>query len=243
MRAHWLGLAVIAATIGGASVAEAGLTTVDLSPYVTEGFNNGGWFIDSGFQAALAGTTFGNQGSTIPFNVANTTAGNNFWFGLASGTALFGAPMSFTVPVTTSGVTTVYTLADNTYGLAGNPEFNVVFAGSGGTITDTYVGAFNTKDYNYSNCATTGCDSTPAATNWYDNGNGQALQIEAWALPANFGLQSITFNQLDGSDGAIVAGVTLFSPGGVPEPATWGAMILGLGLAGASLRGRRQRVA
>jgi hypothetical protein len=220
---------------GGA--AQAGYTTVDLAPYVNEGFNNGGWFINGYQFAPIIGTTLGNQGSSIPFNVANPSDGNggnnNYWFGLAPG--LTGPLGNVTIPVSVFGVTSVYTLADNTFGLAGNTEFSVTFNGAGGPLTEYYVGALNTKDYNL-NCATTGCDSTPSARYWFiDDSGSQWLQELQWVLPANFGLTSVTFNQLDSLDGAILAGLTVSS--GVPELSTW-AMIL-LGFAGLGFAGYR----
>jgi hypothetical protein len=177
---------------GGA--AQAGYTTVDLASYVNEGFNNGGWFINGATFAPIIGTTLGNQGSSIPFNVANDASGNNFWFGLAPG--LFGPPGSVTIPISTAGVTSVYTLADNTFGTAGNNEFSVTFNGAGGPLTEYYVGALNTKDYNL-NCSTTGCDSTPnecsiLVRQW----PGQWLQEVQWVLPSNFGLTSVSSTKL-----------------------------------------------
>ncbi len=238
------------------SGAHAQYTTVDLSSIVNLGFTNS-WFINGAEFASIIGTTNGNQGSAVPFNVANAadTSGqggnNNFWFGLWGGPAnqLSGAPLSVTIPL--SGATnteTVYTLTDNTFGLAGNVEFNVTFTGTGGTITDNYVGANNTKDYNL-NCGTTGCDSTPNAKYWFIDGSGvypgdgQWLQIQAWSLPVGFGLQSIAFNQIDGGDGAIVAGVTL-STVGIPEASTWAMMTIGfMGLGFAAYRNGKTRSA
>jgi hypothetical protein len=167
--------------------------------------------------------------------------------------------------VGTPNVTTVYTLADNTFGTAGATEFSVTFngtgsffagagagkvsfngfgithKGTGGSITGNYVGADNTKDYNL-NCGTTGCDNTPNAQYWYDNGNGQWLQIAQWTLPANFGLTSITFNQVNGSDGAILAGITLqTSPGPTPGAGLQGLALLALMGAFATARALLQR--
>ncbi|MBV8422566.1 MAG: PEP-CTERM sorting domain-containing protein [Hyphomicrobiales bacterium] len=139
----------------------------------------------------------------------------------------------------------MYTLTDNTFGSAGTTEFSVTFAGTGGSITDNYVGALNTKDYNL-NCATTGCDSTPKASYWFIDGSGsypgdgQWLQQVGFALPAGFGLQSVTFTQVNGGDGAILAGVTL-STTTVPESSTW-AMILA-GFAGLGFAAYRRRKA
>jgi hypothetical protein len=244
MSAKFLGALGVAVMLGSASVAHAGNRTVDLSPYVNHGFANGGWFIDGGsFQADLPGATFGNQGSTIPFHVANVAddlnGGNlNFWFGTDDGsrTNLFGGPQgSLTIAVDGTGVTKVYTLADNVFGNYGVNEFSVTFHGAGGDLTQFYVGGDNTKDYNTPNCATTGCAFTPNATDWYNDGSGIVLQQVEWDLPTGFGLTSMTFNQLHEVDGAILAGVTL----GVPEPGTWALMLVGFGGLGAVLRRRR----
>jgi hypothetical protein len=240
MSSKLLGAAVAALVLGGASFAQAGgYQTIDLSPYVNQSLD-GGWSVDGlntvfNVTAPFAG---------VQFNVAYNNAGNSFWYGLDDGTGsnnLFAPdpshpPLnSFTINMNASSATSVYTLANNTFGTAGQTEFSVTFQGAGGTITDLYVGAQNTKDYLTSNCATTGCDSTPGATPWYFDGTIVYNEVQ-WILPQNFGLTSITFNQIDGQAGAIVMGVTL---GGVPEPQTWALMIGGFGLAGAALRRRR----
>ena len=238
------GALAAALVLGSAPFAHAGYRTVDLSPIVNQGFVNGGWYIN-GFAPFfdLAGqTTLGNQGSNVPFSVANVYDGRtgflNFWYGLDDGshTNLFNGPLgSVTIAVNGTGVNTVYTLGDNVFGNAGADEFSVTFHGTAGDLTEVYVGADNTKDYNTPNCATTGCDLTPNATDWYNDGGGVIQQLVRWNLPTGFGLTSITFTQDHPVDGAILAGVTL----GVPEPATWAMMIGGFGLAGAMLRRRR----
>ncbi|WP_294329795.1 PEPxxWA-CTERM sorting domain-containing protein [uncultured Sphingomonas sp.] len=51
---------------------------------------------------------------------------------------------------------------------------------------------------------------------------------------------TFTFNQTGGAGSAISGSFTLASPpSGVPEPATWGMMIAGAGMAGAAVRRRR----
>ena len=197
-------LALVSAVValGAASSAQAAYQTVDLSPYVNLGFTNS-WFINGDQFAPIIGTTTGNQGSSVPFNVANVAdqsgqgGNNNFWYGLwgGPGNQLSGSPLSLTIPLSTLGVTTVYTLIDNTFGIQDNLEFSVTFIGENGAETESYIGGKNTKDYN-SNCSTTGCTITPDAAYWFiDNSESQWLQVVGWTLPANFGLQSITFEQ------------------------------------------------
>jgi len=229
--------------LGLAPLARADTQTVDLSPYVNQSFANSQWFIDGAtFANDLPGTSFGNQGSTVAFNVANVADGNggfnNFWFGLDDGTHsnnLFGPQGSVTVAVGVAGVQTVYTLAANTFGTYENGEFSVTFHGAGGDLVGTYIGGFDTRDYNTPNCFTTGCTPYLTATPWYNDGSGIVLDMVTWSLPQNFGLTSMTFDQLDPTNGFILAGVSV----GVPEPAAWALMIMGFGLAGASLRRRR----
>ncbi len=218
----------------------ASFTEIDLSSVVNLGFQNS-WFINGSEFTPILGNTTGNQGTGIPFLVANTpdTSGqggdNNFWFGLWGGPSnqLVGPPLSVTIPVNVAGATTVYTLADNTFGVSGNEEFSVTFTPAAGSpITEEYVGANNTKDYNL-NCATTGCDSTPNATYWFiDSSDDQWLQVVAWTLPGGFGtLSSVTINQVSLGDGAIFAGLTI-GTSTVPEPASialLGAALVGLG--------------
>ena len=234
--------AVVALSLGFASLAHADTHTVDLSSIANQTFTNS-WFIDGGqFAADLPGTTTGNQGSSIPFLVAGAQGGNNFWFGLDDGTHsnnLSGPPGSVTIPVTVSGVNTVYTLADNVFGNYFVDEFDVTFHGAGGDLTESYIGGVDTRDYNTPNCNTTGCTPFITAAPWYNDGGGIVLDMVTWQLPKNFGLTSMTFTQNDPGDGMILAGVTL----GVPEPATWALMIGGFGLAGAALRRRRAALA
>jgi len=237
------GAAAALLTLGLAPLAHADTQTVDLSAYVNQSFANSQWFIDGGtFANDLPGTSFGNQGSSVAFNVANVADGNggfnNFWFGLDDGTKsdnLFGPTGSVTVAVGAANVQTVYTLADNTFGRYGADEFEITFHGAGGDLTMQYVGGYDVRDYNTPNCGTTGCTPFLTATPWYNDGSGIVLDMVTWRLPQNFGLTSMTFNQIDGTDGMILAGVSV----GVPEPMTWALMIMGFGLTGASLRRRR----
>jgi hypothetical protein len=59
-----------AAFFGMVSSAHAQYTTVDLSNCVNLGFTNS-WFINGSQFSGILGTTNGNQGLPVPFNVAN----------------------------------------------------------------------------------------------------------------------------------------------------------------------------
>ncbi len=222
--------------VSAVPLAQADYQEIDLSNYVNLGFTNS-WFINGNEFSGIIGSTTGNQGTGIPFLVANTpdavNGGNdNFWFGLdgGPGNQLTGPPLSVTIPVGVANVTTVYTLADNTVGDAGNNEFSITFNPVSGTpITDQYVGAENTKDYNL-NCATTGCDATPNAQYWFvDDGGSQWLQVQSFTLPSSFGpLASVTLTQESVGNGGIFAGLTVqTSP--VPEPGFYGIIAGALG--------------
>lgn len=163
---------------------------------------------------------------------------------MGPGNQLFGSPLSVTIPINLAGVPTVYTLADNTCGCPGCEEFDITFTPARGTpITYGYFGDGETKDYNL-NCGTTGCDTTTNASYWFIDGNrsypgdGQWLQLVGWSLPSNFGtLDSITFTQVNGVDGAILAGVTVQT---TPEQAS--VLLLGACLAAVAFLMRRRLV-
>jgi hypothetical protein len=245
-------LSVALALLACASPAFADIYTVDLSPYVNTGFTNS-WFINGAEFAPIIGSNPGDQG--VIFNVANVPDGNggynNFWYGLYGGPgSLTGPPGSVTIPIAQPGIQSVYVLSDTRFGFAGNTEFSVTFTfnnAGGPSVTGYYVGGVNTQDYNY-NPVTDG-GSGPNGINpdtWFVDASGtEWLHWYEWMLPLNQGsLYSITFNQIDGTDGAIIAGVDLadFQGAPSPEPSFYGVLAAGLaGLALARLARRRSR--
>lgn len=74
------------------------------------------------------------------------------------------------------------------------------------------------------------------------NGFGQAYSGDALG-PTSYafdGSATVNFDRLTpGVDLVTASGHDYSLPAGVPEPATWAMLILGLGAAGATLRGRR----
>ena len=211
---------------------------------MNHGFDNGGWYINGYIpEFDIAGqTTTGNQGSPVPFAIADVpdtqnSGALNFWYGTDDGsrTNLFNGPQGGVTFAVNGAGGKVFILADNVFGNYGADEFSVTFHGATSDLTALFIGGDNTKDYNTPNCATTGCAVTAGASDWFNDGYGIVLQQTEWVLPQHFGLNSITFTQDHPVDGAIIAGVTL----GTPEPATWALMLGGFGLAGAALRRRR----
>lgn len=87
--------------------------------------------------------------------------------------------------------------------------------------------------------------------NWWEGGDYGQL---TWSAPAtvnfgNYGVLTITMQNTDFDQGnsTVKAKFSLAAPsvsgvGAVPEPATWGMMILGFGMAGATIRRRRTAV-
>jgi len=236
-------LFVALAILACASPVFAATYTVDLSPYVNTGFTNS-WFINGAEFAPIIGSTAGDQG--VIFNVANVPDGNggynNFWYGLYGGPGSpTGPPGSFTIPITQPGIQSVYILSDTRFGVAGNTEFSVTFtfnSASGPSLTEYFVGGVNTQDYNYN--PTTDGASGPNGINpdtWFVDASGtEWLHWTAWTFSPNQGnLYSITFNQIDGTDGAIIAGVDISEDQGspAPEPSFYG--FLAVGLAGFAL--------
>ena len=59
--------------------------------------------------------------------------------------------------------------------------------------------------------------------------------------PTLSGLQTLEVKGFTRGEGSTYAGTLTFSPNAVPEPATWGLMIMGFGGAGAMLRNRRRQ--
>ncbi|NLS29273.1 hypothetical protein S2M10_42950 [Sphingomonas sp. S2M10] len=96
--------------------------------------------------------------------------------------------------------------------------FNAIFGSFTGEVASVATGT------NYVTIYTLG-DFTPAAASGYDMGKA-SIQF--------------TFNQAGGA-GSDISGSFSFAspPSPIPEPATWGMMIAGAGLAGAAVRRRR----
>lgn len=220
-----------------AGPASATFTTVDLSTYV-----NGNVAINP--DQLPIGTSTGNQGTEIPFDVAASPQNSSY-----SGVWLSpGGNSSLTVDLTSLGITgqaSFYALLNNYYGTPGGDEYDITIASATQSITYQSIGGVDTRDYNSNHFTNDIADTT---TEWYDNGIGQRYDVRTFTLPdtfANDTITSFTITQVNGSDNAIFAGLTFSTLAAgvtdVPEPGTWAMFIGGFGLIGASMR--RQSIA
>jgi hypothetical protein len=240
-------------------------TPINLSPYVDSSYNS---LINPSQYPTGTGIT-GNQGSPVPFDIANvgvpgTPTFLNYWGGTPGGQGDFGNTLAITGRSINSN--TAYTLINSTFGTAGDNPIDVTFKGTLGTREFDLFEGVNMRDYNdgiYVNTA-------PATMLWYDNGgaqNGsgadQHFDMQTYDLT---GLGTIT--EVDFMETVIVAGIdpnggvipgpdfggensilsglsflnaaqTTGGGGGVPEPITLS--IFGAGLAGAGVIRRRMK--
>ena len=113
-----------------------------------------------------------------------------------------GSGTSFDIPVDIAGATTLYTLINSTYGIAGDTVGTVEVKGTGGLdATFNLVEGTNIRDYNNDGYENTIAAGTPSAT----FGNGQVrLDMQTFTLPAAFATATIT-------------DIILTSEGGTPQ--------------------------
>ena len=227
-------LATLIGCLAGSALAGAATTAsaaeVDLSPVINANLSN---YWNGYVYPANGGTqTIGG----VAFNLAPYPNG---------GTGIVQAnddhPDSYTIAVNQADVGVVYTIANSAFGVYGSTIGSLTFAGSGGaTYTYDYTEGLNIRDH-----ATTAFNDV--ATGLYasqDYGQGDHLDVQQIVLPSAFSTQtldSITFTGLnpDGGDPFLAAITT----GGVPEPATWAMMLMGVGLIGTVLRMAQRKTA
>lgn len=121
--------------------------------------------------------------------------------------------------LSTLGLFTVFTTSSITATSGSAVSFSSIFGSFSGTVASVATGL------NYVTIYTLG-DFTPSgALSGYDAGKASI---------------TFTFNQAGGA-GSDISGSFSFAspPSGIPEPATWGMMIAGAGMAGAAVRRRR----
>ena len=101
-----------------------------------------------------------------------------------------GSGTSFDIPVNIAGATTLYTLINSAYGIAGDTVGTVEVKGTGGAdATFNLVEGTNIRDHNNDGYENTIAPGTPSAS----FGNGQVrLDMQTFALPAAFATARIT---------------------------------------------------
>lgn len=214
----------------------AAAATVDLTSNVNQnlnGYTGGGNYPENGGPINIGGITFelnalpGGSGT----GVIQTSA---------------GSITPFNILVGEFGVTTVYTIANSSFGKAGETAGQLIFHGSaGGTYTYTFLEGDNIRDH-----ATTGFNiDAPNIFASQDFGGGTRLDVQRIFLPTAFAsetLVSIDFsyigNTVPGDGEAFLAAITT-SVAAVPEPSTWAMMILGFAGVGYMAYRRKNKMA
>lgn len=226
MRITYLALAGLLVV---ALPAHAGtFTTVDISSVV-----NG--HVDRNPQTFPLGTTTGNKGTNIPFQIApyKGVAGTF----IANG----GTGDTFTLHVNIPGQASFYALLNNYYGTPGADEYDVTVGTlSGGSITYKSIGGIDTRDYNSNVFTNTIANTTKP---WFDNGIGQRLDLREFNLPVAFAadvITSFTITQVNSQDYALFSGLT-FSNVAIPTPEPAALALMGLGVAGLAVARCRSR--
>lgn len=179
----------------------------------------------------------------VPFEIP--TSGNNVWNAYVAGGS---NPRTVDVPVGVAGVTDVWTLINTYWGeqVAGTFASVEFFGSDTGYAKFDLDGDVDIRDYN-NNPAYAGIVNGTSSIEVFNNGIGQRLDRQHYALPADFAdetLASIRFTD-NGSDGfqrIFVGGITVGADCPVPDA---GSSLLLVSLSGAALllarRGRSSR--
>ena len=221
-----------------ATPAAAEFYTVNLDEYVNS-------YVSINPHTLPIGTSTGNQGTGIPFQVSSAPQ-NSSYSGVWLSSGAVGS--SVTVDLTSyniTGAASFYALLNNYYGTYNVNEYSITIASATQSVTYESIGGVDTRDYNANVYTNTIADTT---TEWFNNGIGQRYDVRTFSLPdafANDTITSFTITQVRAGDHAIFAGLTFSTlPAGVvpsvPEPSTYGMLALGLGVMGFTLRRRKQ---
>jgi hypothetical protein len=214
------------------SAAADSFTTTNLSSYLNSN-------IAINPQTIPVGTTTGNQGTVIPFDITTYGPNAGIWLASSSATGILD------VHVNVSGQASFYALLNNYFGTPGADEYNITIkATNGDSVTFQSIGGVNTRDYN-ANVFTNTISST--TTPWYNNGIGQRLDVREFTLPSNFANDTISdfiITQVDTGDPAVFSGLTFSSAPasftGTPEPMSLFLSASGVLLVAAIVRYKRR---
>lgn len=229
-------LVCIAAILAAASASTvlADFQVIDIDAHRNGGRDNS--LLANGGSLPVGNQTFGG----VPFdmgggpNISDTWA---YYAHLDAGSGPGTAIEAFDINV--FGVTNVYTLMSTFWGQAGpNSYVSVTFNGSAGaTATFNLVGNVDIRDYNFNPMWTTTINGT-TTTEVFNNGAGQHVDRQQFALPAAFASQTLT--QMIITDTGRPDFQRMFMTGLTVEtiPAPAGLALVGLGLTAAARRRR-----
>ena len=170
---------------------------------------------------------------------------------VASALAFVASPAQAVETMTITGTSGNY--GNDGVGLAGSPTTAFTNTFTFGTAVANGLNSFNANlaGFTLSNATLTTTQS-PGGSNNIDFTsaffNGIAFTLSPTGV-AEFGsvgpvtlqaINTLTINGFNTGDGAFSGTLTFAAVPSVPEPATWGMMLLGFGVMGASLRRRRR---
>jgi hypothetical protein len=154
-------------------------------------------------QSVINCSTFPSGSQSYDNVTFNIPTSNNAWFAnVAAGGG--SGQVSVTIPVNVKNVKTVYTLMNTFWGITQSGLLSVTFTGTNGaTWTYNLTGGTDLRDYNQNGSTTntiscqlpglpkktTGAIGTVGAWN---NGQGQRLDMQIFALPKSFATQTLT---------------------------------------------------
>ncbi len=194
-------------------------TTVNIGSYVNSN-------VAINPQTFPTGTTTGNQGTSIPFDVATFNSIAGTW------NAEFSSNGVLDVKVNVSGQASFYALLNNYFGTPGADEYNITIkATNGQSVTYQAIGGVNTRDYN-SNVFTNTISNTTFY--WFNNNIGQRLDVREFNLPSSFANDTISdfiITQEMPGDPALFSGLTFSNVpayNATPEPLSIGLFAAGL---------------
>jgi hypothetical protein len=172
---------LLAGGVLGSSSAIAQTTTNIAIPYTTNGLTQDWSGANNGSQIAAAPTN-GNTGTGITFAD---------WSGQFNQISPGGSTV-FNIGTSLGADTSVNTLLNTFYGLAGTNDATIIFTDSNNDTATFDLGGNDTiRDYNQNNYINDlgdgGSTLGVTAQNWWNNdGNGQRLDVQTFILPASW---------------------------------------------------------